>query len=130
MQKKAKNRLKILLFCLLCSSIGIYIILYNLKDNIAFFYPPSKINEVKLGQEFRIGGLVKIGSIQKISADKVEFIITDHIREQKIFYQGVLPALFRESQGIVAVGKISDNIFIAKELLTKHDENYSPVKID
>lgn len=126
MQKKAKNRLKIVLFCLLSCSIGVYIILYNLEDNITFFYPPSKINEVKLGQEFRVGGLVKLGSIEKISADKIEFIITDHIQDIKISYQGVLPALFRENQGIVAVGKISDNIFIARQLLTKHDENYSP----
>ncbi|XVN43189.1 MAG: cytochrome c maturation protein CcmE [Candidatus Rickettsia vulgarisii] len=128
MQKKAKNRLKILLSCLLCSSIGVYMILYNLEDNITFFYPPSKINEVKPGQEFRIGGLIKTGSIQRISANKIEFIITDEIRDQKIFYQGVLPALFRENQGVVATGKILDNIFIAKELLTKHGENYSPPK--
>lgn len=105
-------------------------ILYNLEDNITFFYPPSKVNEVKLDQEFRIGGLVKVGSIKKISADKIEFIITDHIQDQKIFYHGALPALFRENQGVVAVGKISGNIFIAKDLLTKHDENYYPAKIN
>ncbi|WP_341756192.1 MULTISPECIES: cytochrome c maturation protein CcmE [unclassified Candidatus Tisiphia] len=126
MQKRVRNRLKIILFYLLCSTGGIYMILYNLEDNIVFFYPPSKINELKLGKEFRVGGLVKIGSIKKITADKVNFVITDDIKDLEISYQGVLPALFREKQGIVAVGKISGSLFIARELLTKHDENYSP----
>ncbi|WP_341751809.1 MULTISPECIES: cytochrome c maturation protein CcmE [unclassified Candidatus Tisiphia] len=126
MQKKVKNRLKFILFYLLCSAGGIYMILYNLEDSIVFFYPPSKINELKLGKELRVGGLVKVGSIRKITADKVHFVITDDIKDLEISYQGVLPALFRENQGIVAVGKLSGNIFIARELLTKHDENYSP----
>ncbi|WP_375359315.1 cytochrome c maturation protein CcmE [Candidatus Tisiphia endosymbiont of Neophilaenus lineatus] len=126
MQKKVKNRLKFILFYLLCSAGGIYMILYNLEDSVVFFYPPSKINESKLGKELRVGGLVKVGSIRKITADKVHFVITDDIKDLEISYQGVLPALFRENQGIVAVGKLSGNIFIARELLTKHDENYSP----
>ncbi|MFP3017636.1 MAG: cytochrome c maturation protein CcmE [Candidatus Tisiphia sp.] len=126
MQKKVKNRLKFILFYLLCSAGGIYMILYNLEDSIVFFYPPSKINESTLGKELRVGGLVKVGSIRKITADKVHFVITDDIKDLEISYQGVLPALFRENQGIVAVGKLSGNIFIARELLTKHDENYSP----
>lgn len=128
MQKKVKNRLKIILFYLLCSAGGVYMILYNLEDNIVFFYPPSKINELKLGKEFRVGGLVKVGSIKKITADKVHFVITDDIKDLEISYQGVLPALFREKQGIVAVGKTSGSLFIARELLTKHDENYYPAQ--
>ncbi|WP_341749049.1 cytochrome c maturation protein CcmE [Candidatus Tisiphia endosymbiont of Sialis lutaria] len=128
MQKRVKNRLKIILFYLLCSAGGVYMILYNLEDNIVFFYPPSKVNELKLGKEFRVGGLVKVGSVKKITADKVHFVITDDIKDLEISYQGVLPALFRERQGVIAVGKLLDNIFIARELLTKHDENYSPAQ--
>ncbi|KAJ6644953.1 Cytochrome c-type biogenesis protein CcmE [Pseudolycoriella hygida] len=108
------------------SSLAIYMILHNLKDNITFFYPPSKINAVKTGQEFRVGGLVKVGSIEKEAPNRVNFIITDNIKELAVTYQGLLPALFRENQGIVAAGKINNNVFIARELLTKHDENYSP----
>lgn len=127
MQKRIKDRLKIILCFLVCSSLGVYITLYNLEENITFFYPPSKINETKMGQEFRVGGLVKPGSIEKNAPDKIIFVITDNIKDLKISYQGVLPPLFREKQGIVAVGKLANNMFIAKELLTKHDENYSPV---
>lgn len=126
MQKRVKNRLKAILFCLLAISLGTYMILSNLEDNITFFYPPSKIDKTKIGEEFRVGGIVKLGSIDKKAADTIHFIITDHIKNLTISYQGVLPGLFRENQGIVATGKLSGDIFIAKELLTKHDENYSP----
>jgi cytochrome c-type biogenesis protein CcmE len=127
MQKRVKNRLKFILLSLVISAAGIYIILYNLEENIVFFYPPSKINELKHNNEFRVGGLVKAGSITKIAADKIDFLITDNIKDLQISYQGVLPALFRENQGIVAVGRILDNnIFVASKLLTKHDENYFP----
>lgn len=129
MQKRVKDRLKIILCCLLCSSLGVYIILYNLEENITFFYPPSKIHETKIGQEFRVGGLVKLGSIEKSAPDKINFIITDNVKDLKISYQGLLPALFREQQGIVAVGKLANTTFIARELLTKHDENYFPMPL-
>lgn len=106
--------------------LGAYIILHNLEQNIVFFYPPAKLDQIDIRQEVRIGGLVKLGSIQKISPEKIKFIITDNIKELAISYQGILPALFREGQGVVAKGKMSDNLFVASELLTKHDENYRP----
>ena len=89
---------------------------------------PSKINEIEQGKELRIGGLVKIDSINKIAADKISFVITDNIKDLEILYQGVLPALFREGQGIIAIGQLSDRKFIARQLLAKHDENYRPPK--
>jgi cytochrome c-type biogenesis protein CcmE len=128
MQKKAQNRLKLILFYLLLGAAGVYTLLYNLEDSIVFFYPPSKIN-IKDNVEFRVGGLVKKGSIHKEAANKISFIITDDIKDLQISYQGILPALFRENQGIVAAGKLSGDVFIARELLTKHDENYSPPKV-
>lgn len=128
MQKKAQNRLRIILFYLLLGSAGVYTILYNLEDSIVFFYPPSKIN-INSNSEFRVGGLVKKGSIHKEAANKISFIITDGVKDLQISYQGILPALFRENQGIVATGRLSENVFIAHELLTKHDENYSPPNI-
>lgn len=126
MQKGVKNRLIAIIICLFLAASGIYIILYNLEKNIIFFLPPSKINEIDNTKEFRVGGLVKVASINKIEADKISFIITDNIKDLKIFYKGVLPALFRENQGIIAIGKLSNNKFIARQLLTKHDENYYP----
>jgi cytochrome c-type biogenesis protein CcmE len=99
-----------------------------LEDSIVFFYPPSKI-DVKSNEEFRVGGLIKETSIHKEAADKVSFIITDGIKDLQVSYQGILPALFRENQGIVATGRMSNDIFVAHELLTKHDENYSPPRV-
>ncbi|KJV91966.1 cytochrome c maturation protein CcmE [Rickettsia bellii] len=126
MQKGAKNRLITIIICFCSAVIGVSIILYNLEKSIVFFVPPSKINEVEQGKELRVGGLVKVDSINKIAADKISFVITDNIKDLEIFYQGVLPALFHENQGIIAIGRLSNGKFIARELLAKHDENYRP----
>lgn len=134
MQKKVKSRLQLIIVYLILVSFGIYLILYNLQENIVFFYPPSKISEVKNSKEFRIGGQVKSGSIIKISPWQISFIITDNIADLEVEYKGILPALFRENQGVVAVGKLAENpskkLFIARDLLTKHDENYYPPSIN
>lgn len=126
MQKGVRNRLITIVICFCSVALGISIILYNLEKSIVFFVPPSRINEVEQGKELRVGGLVKVASIHKIAADKISFIITDNIKDLEILYQGVLPALFREKQGIIAIGKMSDGKFVARELLAKHDENYRP----
>ncbi|MGX6960694.1 MAG: cytochrome c maturation protein CcmE [Rickettsia endosymbiont of Pentastiridius leporinus] len=126
MQKGAKNRLVTIIICFCSICLGISIILYNLEQNIVFFLPPSKINEIEQGKELRVGGIVKADSVNKIAADKISFVITDNIKDLEILYQGVLPALFRERQGIIAIGKLSDGKFIAWQLLAKHDENYRP----
>ncbi|WP_347938909.1 cytochrome c maturation protein CcmE [Rickettsia oklahomensis] len=128
MHKKVRNRLITIIICFCSAFLGIGIILYNLEKNIVFFLPPSKINTIEHGKELRVGGLVKTSSINKIAADKISFIITDNIKDLEILYQGVLPALFREGQGIIAIGCLSDGKFIAKQLLTKHDENYRPTR--
>lgn len=126
MRKGVRNRLITIIICFCCVCLGVSIILYNLEKNIIFFLPPSKINEIEQGKELRVGGLVKADSINKIAVDKISFIITDNIKDLEILYQGVLPALFREKQGIIAIGRLSGNQFIARELLAKHDENYRP----
>ena len=129
MTKLAFNRLLSVILLFLSCSLGIYIILSNLRDNIVFFHTPSEIDKIKINQKVRVGGLVKHNSIYKLSANKIKFTITDHKRDLQIIYTGILPALFREGQGIVAEGSLDDNTtFIAKKLLAKHDENYRPPK--
>ena len=110
--------------------VGVYIILSNLNDNIVFFYPPSEIDKIKSSNtKVRVGGIVKEGSIST-SSEMILFTITDHISELKIEYNGALPALFRENQGVVAEGTLmSKNSFKASKLLTKHDENYRPPEL-
>lgn len=127
MTKRSWYRFISIVLVITSCSFGVYIILSNLRDNIVFFYTPSEINKIATNQQVRIGGLVKANSIQKLSANKISFIITDHHHEIEIIYSGILPALFREGQGIVAEGALdTNNIFIASKLLTKHDENYRP----
>ncbi len=112
-------------------ALGTYIILSNLNDNIVFFYPPSELTKIKSNTEkVRVGGLVKNDSIEIDSSGKVLFIITDNIADLQIEYHGILPALFREKQGIVAEGVLlSNNLFKASKLLAKHDENYRPPEL-
>lgn len=127
MTKRSFYRLISILSILISCSVGVYIILSHLRENIVFFYTPSEIEKILTDQQIRIGGLVKENSVQKLSANKVNFTITDHKHDIVITYSGILPALFREGQGVVAEGKLGkDNIFIARKLLTKHDENYRP----
>ncbi|NRB10893.1 MAG: cytochrome c maturation protein CcmE [Rickettsiaceae bacterium] len=131
MQKRKRNRLiSIIVLLTICSS-GVYLILSNLQDNIVFFYPPSEIAKISdRSQKVRVGGMVKVSSIKQISEDEIKFIITDFNAELQISYKGILPTLFREKQGIVAEGHlVSDNLFVAKKLLAKHDENYMPPEI-
>lgn len=130
MKKGKRNRLITILAILSACTLGIYIILTNLSNNIVFFYPPSEISKIQINSnKVRVGGLVKEGSIVK-SGKKVVFIITDHTADLEVKYEGLLPALFREKQGIVAEGKlVSRRSFKASKLLTKHDENYAPPEI-
>ncbi|RTK92902.1 MAG: cytochrome c maturation protein CcmE [Rickettsiales bacterium] len=127
MHYKKRNRLISVIVLLITCSTGIYIILSNLNDNIVFFYPPSEIDKIKNNvAKVRVGGLVKNDSI-KTNLDVITFTIIDNIKELDIIYKGLLPALFRPGQGIVAEGILNnDGIFIASKLLAKHDENYMP----
>ena len=130
MQIKKRNRLLGIVSMLTICTVGVYIILSNLNDNIVFFYPPSELSKIKSSSEkVRVGGLVKEGSIIEDS-DNIFFTVTDHLAEIQIECSGALPALFREGQGIVAEGKlVSNNLFKADKLLAKHDENYRPPEL-
>lgn len=126
MKKTVKNRLITLIIILGLCFFGISLLLYSMSDNIVFFYSPSEFKENAKKSEVRIGGVVKEGSILNISPDIIEFLVTDYNTEIYVQYKGIVPVLFRENQGVVVLGKIENGIFIAKNLLTKHDENYSP----
>jgi len=126
---------KLLLILLMLSGIGIALglALYALKQNINLFYTPSQIaaGEAPRNHNFRIGGMVTKGSVVRSSNSlRVEFMLTDNIHSTKIAYQGILPDLFREGQGIVAEGSLNDKgEFIAHEVLAKHDEKYMPPQV-
>lgn len=128
---KTKNKIINIAIIFCCISLGAYIVLYNLNDNIIYFYPPSELYKIKnTHNKIRVGGIVKANSVQSSANQNINFVLTDNKKDIKIFYQGMLPALFREGQGVVAEGQLlSENEFIASSLLTKHDENYKPPAI-
>lgn len=126
MHRKVRNRLIVTLGIILVICSGIYISLYFLSENIVFFVKPSEITEKHIGRKIRLGGIVKDGSINKVNIAKTSFEITDGKKSMIVTYRGILPTLFRESQGIVAEGYIENNKLSASMLLTKHDENYKP----
>lgn len=110
--------------------VAAILVLNAFQSNLVFFFSPSQVvaKEAPIGKSFRIGGLVEEGSVRREDdTTTVHFSITDTAQTIPVTYTGILPDLFREGKGIVAQGKISDNgVFIADEVLAKHDENYMP----
>lgn len=129
---KKKQRLQFILFVLSCLALAVGLSLYALKDNIAFFYSPMEAAqhpELREGRVFRLGGLVKKDTLRKHDMT-VSFIVTDEVNELTVEYTGILPDLFREGQGVVATGRLNDKgVFIANEMLAKHDEKYMPPEV-
>ena len=106
--------------------------LYALSDSIVFFYSPSEVVEkaVAPGARLRIGGLVKTGSVVKSADQTVAFVLTDGAHDLKVDYQGLLPDLFREGQGVVAEGVLAaPGAMRAETILAKHDERYIPREV-
>ena len=106
------------------------LVLGALRDNIVFFYTPSEISqsERQSGRQLRLGGLVKDGSVD-IEGMQSVFIVTDGSADITVRYNNALPSLFREGQGVVAEGQIENGIFMAQNVLAKHDENYMPAEV-
>ena len=127
------RRLFITIIIVLTLGLATKLILMALEDNIVYFYTPNDLIE-KFGDtkniqnKIRIGGLVLESSIKK-EGEKTIFMITDRKKEVKVLFEGPLPDLFREGQGIVAEGMFQNNNFIASEVLAKHDENYMPPEV-
>jgi cytochrome c-type biogenesis protein CcmE len=113
-------------------AIALGLALFVLRDSIVFFYAPSEMAEkgLKAGARFRLGGLVKQGSVTRGENQTVSFVVHDPNREVAVRYTGLLPDLFREGQGIVAEGVLqSDGSFKADSVLAKHDERYMPREV-
>jgi cytochrome c-type biogenesis protein CcmE len=103
-------------------------VLNALNSNVAFFFTPTQVSagEAPQGRAFRVGGLVKPGTLQRDQMT-VRFVITDTARDMPVAYTGILPDLFKEGKGAVAQGHLNERgDFVASEVLAKHDENYMP----
>ncbi|HIJ42560.1 MAG: cytochrome c maturation protein CcmE [Rhodospirillales bacterium] len=106
------------------------LVLFAFEEGIVFFYSPTELTEKKppAEQRLRVGGLVEEGSVEK-SGTIVSFRVTDLNNSVPVTYEGILPDLFREGQGVVAEGRLVGGVFVAAEVLAKHDENYMPPEV-
>ena len=103
------------------------LVLNAFQSNLVFFYSPSQIaaHEAPEARTFRLGGLVRQGTLKR-DGIRADFIVTDTAKEIPVRFEGILPDLFKEGKGVVAQGQLKDGVFIAREVLAKHDENYMP----
>jgi cytochrome c-type biogenesis protein CcmE len=128
MKPHRRKKLGIILFIAAGLSAATGLMFFVLGQNINMFYTPTQVaeGEVATGQNFRIGGMVKEGSVDGAEDSlRIEFVTTDYVSDVPIHYEGILPDLFREGQGIVAEGSIDlAGVFQADRVLAKHDENF------
>ena len=133
-RKNRLNKIYLLIFFLLSIGLITFFILRALEKNIDLYLTPSDLKAVDFNQpdDFKLGGMVKVGSLEKLGGLEISFVVTDFESEMTVIYEGVLPNLFKENSGVVATGTLNaeQNQFIATEILAKHDENYMPVKIE
>ncbi|MDO6682513.1 MULTISPECIES: cytochrome c maturation protein CcmE [unclassified Oceanobacter] len=133
MHPQRKKRLKLILFLVIGFGVAVGLLMYSLSQNINLFQTPTQIanGEVPVGRTIRAGGLVVDGSVQRDEEGlAVTFQVTDGAATVPIHYEGILPDLFREGQGIVALGKLDEHgVIQASEVLAKHDENYMPPEV-
>ena len=122
------RRLAIILGALAALGVAAALVLNAFNSNLVFFYTPTQIanKEAPSGKTFRVGGLVQEGSVAREGVT-VRFLVTDTAKAVPVSFHGVLPDLFKEGKGVVAQGQLgSDGVFVAREVLAKHDENYMP----
>ena len=128
---KKKRRVQVMALAAVSLVAATALIGFAMKDGINYFRAPSQIaaNPPPPTETFRIGGLVEEGSLMRGQGKAVTFSVTDGGASVKVSYTGILPDLFEENQGMVGTGKLQDGVFIASEILAKHDETYMPREV-
>ena len=132
MNPKRKQRLLIILGLVSGLGIAVGLVMFALSQNINLFFTPTQIakGEAPSAQMIRVGGMVADGTVDRDPQSlKVAFDVTDFDYNVRVTYEGILPDLFREGQGVVVQGRIRSGQFIASEVLAKHDENYMPPEV-
>lgn len=134
MHSARKQKLMIVFAILLGSAAAVTLLIFAFNQGLNVFYTPTEVAEGKVGarQNFRIGGMVKEGSLvtRGLEGSRIEFIATDMNEEIPVAFSGVLPDLFREGQGVVADGYLDESgVFQAQQILAKHDENYMSAEV-
>jgi cytochrome c-type biogenesis protein CcmE len=132
MNPTRKRRLAIVISVIVAAVVAVGLTVFALQRNMSYLFTPSQVQEGQATQykNFRLGGMVKAGSIQR-AADtlRVSFIVIDADGAMPVEYTGILPDLFRDNQSVIATGRMDGARFIASEVLAKHDENYMPKEL-
>jgi cytochrome c-type biogenesis protein CcmE len=125
--KPRHKRLGIVAGIVLAVGAAVALVLDAFQSNLVFFYSPTQVahNEAPAARTFRLGGLVREGTVKR-DGTRVDFVVTDTARDIPVRFEGILPDLFKEGKGVVAQGQLRDGVFVAREVLAKHDENYMP----
>jgi len=128
---KKTRRIQIIVVAFLALALSTALIGYAMKDGINFFRSPSQVTSMppKVGEVFRLGGLVEVGSLVRGQGDVISFKITDTKDTIPVSFKGVLPDLFAEGAGVIAMGQMEDGTFVASDILAKHDEKYMPKEV-
>lgn len=129
LRKKQRIQLIIVGMVFLVASVGL--MGWAFQDGIEFFRSPSQIAEDRppASERFRVGGLVEEGSVVRGQGEEVQFTVTDGAASVVVSFEGILPDLFREGQGMIATGTLQGDVFVASEVLAKHDEEYMPKEV-
>tara|TARA_B100000214_G_scaffold78689_1_gene53148 strand:+ start:723 stop:1133 length:411 start_codon:yes stop_codon:yes gene_type:complete len=131
MHPHRRKRLFNIILVLLFSTSGIGLILYSLNTNLDYFFTPTELTKINIPEDKRIkiGGMVLENSVVR-EQSKVIFTVTDYKNYIEVVYEGIVPDLFKEGSGVVALGFIQNETFYAQEVLAKHDENYMPPNLN
>ena len=128
---RKKRRIQVILISFAALTVSTALIGYAMRDGINYFRSPSQVVEMPPSESetFRIGGLVEEGSIRRSETGDILFRVSDGGAVVEIVFKGVLPDLFTENQGMIGTGKLIDGVFMASEILAKHDETYMPKEV-
>jgi cytochrome c-type biogenesis protein CcmE len=128
---KKQRRIQIVVLAFVALGLSTALIGWALKDGINYFRDPSQILAEPPGptEVFRIGGLVETGSIVRGEGEVVRFVVTDGAKSVPVEFSGILPDLFGENQGMIGTGTYVNGVFLASDILAKHDENYMPKEV-
>lgn len=131
--KARHKRFGIVLVGMAALGLASYLVLNALEGNLSYFFSPTEVVQGKAPADhvFRLGGLVEAGSVTRKEGElTVNFVVTDMAQRVTVAYSGILPDLFAEGQGVIAQGRMGpDQVFIAQEVLAKHDETYMPPEV-
>ena len=128
---KKRRRVQLIVFAFVLLAASTLLIGYAMRDGINFFRSPSQVltDPPRAGEVFRIGGLVEKGTLVRGQGETISFSVTDTNHSVPVKFTGVLPDLFAEGAGMVGSGSMEGDIFVASEILAKHDENYMPKEV-